>query len=104
MEFTDFEKGILESAASLAKVTFEKDVCTVWWDFVAEYTSIIRIRLDEDGEFFITIINPNGSVELDDESGSFSRIVSLLRELDTSLLSIIAEQLDEDSQGQGLLS
>lgn len=49
MGFTDFEKGILESAASLAKVTFEEDVCTVWWDFVAEYTSIIRIRLDEDG-------------------------------------------------------
>lgn len=104
MGFTEFEQGILESAASLAKVTFEKNVCTVWWDFVAEYTSIIRIRVGEDGELFLTIINPDGTVALDDADDTFSNIVSLLRELDTSLLSIITEQMDEDKQGQGLLS
>lgn len=104
MGFTEFEQGLLEASASLAKVTFNKNICTVQWDFVAEYTSTIQIRIGEDGEFFLTIINPDGSVTLDDEKDLFSNIVSLLRELDTSLLSIIVEQLDEDNQGQGLLS
>lgn len=97
MGFTEFEQGLLEASASLAKVTFEKNICTVQWDSVAEYTSTIQIRVDEDGEFFLTIINPDGSVTLDDEKDLFSNIVSLLRELDTSLLSIIVEQLDEDN-------
>lgn len=102
--FTEFEQGLLEASASLAKVTFNKNICTVQWDFVAEYTSTLQIRIDEDGEFFLTITNPDGTVELDDADDTFSNIVSLLRELDTSLLSIIVEQLDEDNQGQGLLS
>lgn len=38
------------------------------------------------------------------EQDLFSNIVSLLRELDTSLLSVIVEQMDEDKQEQGLLS
>lgn len=104
MGFTEFEQGLLEASASLAKVTFNENVCTVQWDFVAEYTSTIQIRIDEDGEFFLTITNPDGNVVLDDESDSFANIISLLRELDTSLLSIIVEKLDEDNQGQGLLS
>lgn len=104
MGFTEFEQGLLEASASLAKVTFKNNVCTVQWDFVAEYTSTLQIRIDEDGEFFLTITNPDGTVELDDADDTFSNIVSLLRELDTSLLSIITEQMDEDSQGQGLLS
>ena len=104
MGFTEFEQGLLEASASLAKVTFNKNICTVQWDFVAEYTSTLQIRIDEDGEFFLTITNPDGTVELDDADDTFSNIVSLLRELDTSLLSIIVEQLDEDNQGQGLLS
>ena len=104
MGFTEFEQGLLEASASLAKVTFKKNICTVQWDFVAEYTSTIQIRIGEDGEFFLTITNPDGTVELDDADDTFSNIVSLLRELDTSLLSIITEQMDEDSQGQGLLS
>lgn len=74
------------------------------WDFVAEYTSTIQIRIDEDGEFFLTITNPDGTVELDDADDTFSNIISLLRELDTSLLSIIVEQMDEDNKEQGLLS
>lgn len=104
MGFTEFEQGLLEASASLAKVTFKNNVCTVQWDFVAEYTSTIQIRIDEDGEFFLTITNPDGTVELDDADDTFSNIVSLLRELDTSLLSIITEQIDEARQGQGLLS
>ena len=104
MGFTEFERGLLEASASLANVTFKKNICTVQWDFVAEYTSTIQIRLNEDGEFFLTIINPDGSVTLDDEKDLFSNIVSLLRELDTSLLSVIVEQMDEDKQEQGLLS
>ena len=104
MGFTEFEQGLLEASASLAKVTFKNNVCTVQWDFVAEYTSTIQIRIDEDGELFLTIINPDGTVELDDADDTFSNIVSLLRELDTSLLSIIVEQMDEDNKGQGLLS
>lgn len=104
MGFTEFEQGLLEVSASLAKVTFEKNICTVQWDFVAEYTSTIQIRIDEDGEFFLTITTPDGTVELDDADDTFSNIVSLLRELDTSLLSIITEQIDEARQGQGLLS
>lgn len=78
-------------------------MCNGWY-FVAEYTSTIQIRVDENGGFFLTITNPDGTVELDDADDTFSNIVSLLRELDTSLLSIIAEQMDEDNQGQGLLS
>lgn len=104
MGFTEFEQGLLEASASLAKVTFKNNVCTVQWDFVAEYTSTIQIRIDEDGEFFLTITNPDGTVELDDADDTFSNIVSLLRELDTSLLSIITEQIDEARQEQGLLS
>lgn len=71
---------------------------------MAEYTSTLQIRIDEDGEFFLTIINPDGTVELDDADDTFSNIVSLFRELDPSLLSIITEQMDEARQGQGLLS
>lgn len=41
---------MLEASASLTKVTFKNNVCTVQWDFVAEYTSTIQIRIDEDGE------------------------------------------------------
>lgn len=104
MGFTEFEQGLLEASASLAKVTFKNNVCTVQWDFVAEYTSTIQIRIDEDGEFFLTITNPDGNVALDDEKDLFSNIISLLRELGTSLLSIIVEQMDEDNKEQGLLS
>lgn len=104
MGFTEFEQGLLEASASLAKVTFKNNVCTVQWDFVAEYTSTIQIRIDEDDEFFLTITNPDGNVALDDEKDLFSNIISLLRELDTSLLSIIVEQMDEDNKEQGLLS
>lgn len=102
--FTEFEQGLLEASASLAKVTFNENICIVQWDFVAEYTSTLQIRIDEDGEFFLTITNPDGNVALDDESDSFANIISLLRELDTSLLSIIVEQMDEDNKEQGLLS
>jgi hypothetical protein len=102
--FTEFEQGLLEASASLAKVTFKKNICTVQWDFVAEYTSTIQIRINEDGEFFLTITNPDGNVALDEEKDLFSNIASLLRELDTSLLSVIVEQMDEDKQEQGLLS
>ena len=102
--FTEFEQGVLEASASLAKVTFNENICTVQWDFVAEYTSTLQIRIDEDGEFFLTITSPDGNVTLDDEKDLFSNIISLLRELDTSLLSIIVEQMDEDKQEQGLLS
>lgn len=102
--FTEFEQGLLEASASLAKVTFNKNICTVQWDFVAEYTSTLQIRIDEDGEFFLTITSPDGNVTLDDEKDLFSNIISLLRELDTSLLSIIVEQMDEDNKEQGLLS
>jgi hypothetical protein len=102
--FTDFEKGLLDASASLANVEFKDNVCTVQWDFVAEYTSTIQIRIGEDGEFFLTITSPDGNVTLDDEKDLFSNIVSLLRELDTSLLSVIVEQVDEDNKGQGLLS
>ena len=104
MGFTEFEQGLLEASASLAKVTFKKNICTVHWDFVAEYTSTIQVRIDEEGTFFLTIINPDGNVALDDEKDLFSNIVSLLRELDTSLLSVIVEQMDEDNKEQGLLS
>ena len=104
MGFTDFEKGLLEATASLANVTFAKDICTVRWDFVAEYTSTIQIRLAEDGELFLTITNPDGNVVLNNERETFSNIVSLLRELDTSLLTVIVEQIDEDNKEQGLLS
>lgn len=104
MGFTEFEQGLLAASASLARVTFKKNICTVQWDFVAEYTSTIQIRIDKDGEFFLTIISPDGSVTLDDENDLFSNIVSLLRELDTSLLSAIVEQMDEDNKEQGLLS
>ena len=104
MGFTDFEQGLLEASASLAKVTFKNNVCTVQWDFVAEYTSTIQIRIGKDGGFFLTITNPDGTVALDDERDLFSNIVSLLRELDTSLLSVIVEQIDEDNKEQGLLS
>ena len=104
MGFTEFEQGLLEASASLAKVTFEKNICTIQWDFVAEYTSTLQIRIDEDGEFFLTITNPDGNVALDDESDSFANIISLLRELDTSLLLVIVEQMDEDNKEQGLLS
>lgn len=102
--FTEFEQGLLEASASLAKVTFNKNICIVQWDFVAEYTSTLQIRINEDGEFFLTITNPDGNVALDDEKDLFSNIVSLLRELDTSLLSVIVEQMDEDTKEQGLLS
>lgn len=103
MGFTEFEQGLLEASASLAKVTFNKNICTVQWDFVAEYTSTIQVRID-DGEFFLTITNPDGNVALDDESDSFANIISLLRELDTSLLSVIVEQMDDGNKEQGLLS
>lgn len=104
MSFTEFEQGLLEASASLANVTFKNNVCTVQWDFVAEYTSTIQIRIDESGEHLLTIINPDGSVVLDNEEETFSNIVSLLRELDTSLLTVIVEQMEEDNQEQGLLS
>lgn len=103
MGFTEFEQGLLEASASLAKVTFNKNICTVQWDFVAEYTSTIQVRIDG-GEFFLTITNPDGNVALDDESDSFANIISLLRELDTSLLSVIVEQMDDGNKEQGLLS
>lgn len=35
MGFTEFEQGVLEASASLAKVTFNENICTVQWDFVA---------------------------------------------------------------------
>lgn len=105
MGFTEFEQRLLEASVSLAKVTFEKNICTIQWDFVAEYTSTLQIRIDEDGEFFLTITNPDGNVALDDESDSFANIISLLRELDTSLLLVIVEQMGEDdNKEQGLLS
>lgn len=104
MSFTEFEQGLLEASASLANVTFKNNVCTVQWDFVAEYTSTIQIRIAEDGELFLTITNPDGNVELNNERETFSNIVSLLRELDTSLLTVIVEQMEEDNQEQGLLS
>lgn len=104
MGFTEFEQGLLEATASLANVTFTKDICTVRWDFVAEYTSTIQIRIAEDGELFLTITNPDGNVVLNNERETFSNIVSLLRELDTSLLTVIVEQMEEDNQEQGLLS
>ena len=104
MGFTDFEKGLLEASASLAKVDFKDNTCTVQWGFAAEYTSTLQIRINEDGEFFLTITNPDGNVTLDDGSDSFANIISLLRELDTSLLSVIVEQMDEDNKEQGLLS
>ena len=104
MGFTEFEQGLLEASASLAKVTFEKNICTVQWDFVAEYTSTLQIRINEDGEFFLTITNPDGNVALDDDNDSFANIISLLRELDTSLLSVIVEQMDDGNKEQGLLS
>lgn len=104
MGFTEFEQGLLEASASLAKVTFKNNICTVQWDFVAEYTSTIQIRINEAGEFFLTITNPDGNVALDNESDSFANITSLLRELGTSLLSVIVEQMDEDNKEQGLLS
>lgn len=104
MGFTEFEQGLLEASASLAKVTFEKSVCTVQWDFVAEYTPTLQIRIDEDGGFYLTITSPEGTVILDNENDSFSNIIALLRELDTSLLLPIAEQVDEDKCEQGLLS
>lgn len=96
MGFTEFEQGLLEASASLAKVDFKDNTCTVQWDFVAEYTSTLQISIDEDGEFFLTITSPEGKVLLDNENDSFSNIVALLRELDTSLLLPIAEQVDED--------
>ena len=104
MEFTEFEQGLLEATAPLANVTFTQNVCTIRWEFVAEYTSTIQVRIDEDGELFLTITNPDGNVVLNNERETFSNIVSLLRELDTSLLSVIVEQVDEDNKGQGLLS
>lgn len=104
MGFTEFEQGLLEVSASLAKVTFNKNICTVQWDFVAEYTSTLQIRVNEDGEFYLTITSPEENVLLDNENDSFSNIVALLRELDTSLLLPIAEQVDEDRCEQGLLS
>ena len=104
MGFTDFEKGLLDASASLANVEFKDNVCTVRWDFVAEYTSTIQIRIAEDGELFLTITNPDGNVALDNERDTFSNIVSLLRELDTSLLTVIVEQMEEDNREQGLLS
>ena len=104
MGFTEFEQGLLEATASLANVTFTKNVCAVRWDFVAEYTATIQIRIAEDGELFLTITNPDGNVALDNERETFSNIVSLLRELDTSLLTVIVEQMEEDNKGQGLLS
>lgn len=104
MGFTEFEQGLLGASASLAKVTFKRNICTVQWNFVAEYTSTIQIRIDEEGRFFLTITNPDGTVELDDADDTFSNIISLLRELDTSLLSVIVEQMDEDNKEQGLLS
>ena len=68
--------------------------------------SILPIKglILEVGEFFLTITNPDGNVALDDADDTFSNIISLLRELDTSLLSIIVEQMDEDNKEQGLLS
>lgn len=104
MGFTEFEQGLLDASASLAKVTFNKNICTVQWDFVAEYTSTLQIRVNEDGEFYLTITSPEENVLLDNENDSFSNIVALLRELDTSLLLPIAEQVDEDRCEQGLLS
>ena len=104
MGFTEFEHGLFQASASLAKVTFDKNICTIQWDFVAEYTSTLQIRIDEDGELFLTITNPDGNVALDDESDSFANIISLLRELDTSLLLVIVEQMDEDNKERGLLS
>ena len=104
MGFTEFEQGLLDASASLANVEFKDNVCTVQWDFVAEYTSTIQIRIGDDGEFFLTITSPEGKVLLDNENDSFSNIVALLRELDTSLLLPIAEQVDEDKCEQGLLS
>ena len=71
---------------------------------MAEYTSTLQIRIDEDGEFYLTITSPEGKVHLDNENDTFSNIISLLRELDTSLLLPIAEQVDEDRCEQGLLS
>lgn len=104
MGFIEFEQGLLEASASLANVTFTKDICTVRWGFVAEYTSTIQIRINEEGELFLTITNPDGHVALNNERETFSNIVSLLRELDTSLLTVIVEQMEEDNQEQGLLS
>ena len=72
MGFTDFEKGLLDASASLANVEFKDNVCTVQWDFVAEYTSTIQIRIGEDGEFFLTITSPDGNVALDNERETFS--------------------------------
>ena len=103
-KFTEFEMTLLEASVPLATVVFDEDTCVIKWEFVAEYTSTIQIRIDEDGEFFLTITSPDGSVTLDDENELFSNIVSLLRELDTSLLSVIVEQIDEDNKEQGLLS
>lgn len=45
MGFTEFEQELLEASASLAKVTFNKNICTVQWDFVAEYTSTIQVLM-----------------------------------------------------------
>lgn len=104
MGFTDFEKGLLDASASLANVEFKDNTCIVQWDFVAEYTSTLHISIDEDGEFYLTITSPEGTVLLDNENDSFSNIVALLRELDTSLLLPIAEQVDEDKCEQSLLS
>lgn len=56
------------------------------------------------GGFYLTITSPEGTVLLDNENDSFSNIIALLRELDTSLLLPIAEQVDEDKCEQGLLS
>ena len=33
MGFTEFEQGLLEASASLAKVTFKKNICTIHFHY-----------------------------------------------------------------------
>lgn len=105
MGFTEFEQGLLEASASLANVTFTKNVCTVRWDFVADYTSSISIKINDENDFKVAITEPDGKLVGSVEHVTLASIIELLRELDTSILNILVEDDEEnDEKEQEFLS
>lgn len=104
-KFSEFEMTLLEASAPLASVIFGEDVCDVRWEFVADYTSSISIKINDENDFKVAITEPDGKLVGSVEHVTLASIIKLLRELDTSILNILVEDDEEnDEKEQEFLS
>lgn len=94
-KFTEFEMTLLEASVPLATVVFDEDTCVIKWKFVAEYTSTISINAKGNGYFSVDITQPSNKKTVSINEESLASIVTLLRQLDTSILQVLVEDSEE---------